>query len=190
MLSEYRARLLHYQPFVGRRRISGSPTAADSFSYEVGDMTFLGVINREASPKQLRVSLAEHGLPTTEPVTAYDVTTRSSSKILGTLGVSLRGEEFRLFVFRRTPGPIWSNSSIEPSATGPTGVALTARGPASIGGFMDLFIPSAPLAVEIDGNNVSLQEQAAEGAYSYNPETGVLRLRYDHASPHRIVIRW
>jgi len=44
--------------------------------------------------------------------------------------------------------------------------------------------------VEVDGERRDLQEELRDDGYYYDPSTRVLRLRYDHMSPHQIVVRW
>ena len=188
-LSDYRARLMHYEPFVGTRRFSGPATAPSAFSYQVGDFTYLGVINRGEEPASVAVSLAEHGISAGQQVTVYDATSRSYSRKTGSFSVALQPKEFRLLVLKQVIGPFWTNSSVTVELPGESSLILHVQGPAETTGFLDMLTPM-PLAVEVDGERRDLQEELRDDGYYYDPSTRVLRLRYDHMSPHHIVVRW
>lgn len=188
-LSEYRARLFHYRPFAGERRISGPPSAPTAFSYEVDGTIYLGVINREKGPTRIAVPLAEHGIASGTTVTLYDVTARTYLLRANTLDVSLRGQEFRLYIVRRNAGPIWTNSAVRIEESGADRLVLSVQGPAVVRGFLDVLVP-VPLEVKLDGQPLAGEDQDGPSTMSYEAGPGILRLRYPHDKPHRIELRW
>lgn len=186
-LSQYRARLFHYRPFAGQWRASRDTWPPTSFSYETADTVYIGVFNRDRNPARFRVPLDAHGFQANEPVTLYDVAMRAYRTATGTLEIALGGEEFRLLIGRRTPGPVWTNSSVETEEQGTNHLALRVRGPAVIPGFLELFVPRLR-EIELDGASLPLSGEP--GTARYEAATGVLRLAYSHDTAHRIVVRW
>ncbi|MBI4319695.1 MAG: NPCBM/NEW2 domain-containing protein [Chloroflexi bacterium] len=188
VLSEYRSLLAHYNAFDGETRY-GSSLFPDSFATTVGDITYLGLINRGAEEKQLQVSLADFGLEEGQPYGVYDVGRKRFIRSQGRIRVQMPGETFRLFVIRSSPGLMWTNSSATGFRQAAWGLEIAFKGPASMEGFAYLYTPE-PRAVFVDGRQLGPSTFAAadENTFWYNARTNILALRYNHAKPHQIMI--
>ncbi len=170
-LSEYRGRLAALRPFRGEVHLPES-LEPNSFSATTDGTTFLALLNRERSGREMRASLADHGLPADRRLAAYDVAAGQPLPMRGLVAAAVSPETLRLFAIRSEPGVLWTNSGFE-VASQPYGLSLRMRGPVALPGYAFVACP-LPTAVLIDG------EPAAEGAWSYDDESGVLRLDYSH----------
>lgn len=58
-------------------------------------------------------------------------------------------------------------------------------------GDLHLAVPE-PARIRFDGEEVDAAsaDQLSAWAYSYDTETGVLHLSYEHDRPHEIVVQW
>ena len=189
-LSEYRSLLMHYDAFAGETRL-GSASSPDSFATAVGDITYLGIFNREAGEKTVTLRLSDYGLNGEGHFAVYDVGRSRFVRSRGSIFVNMPGETFRLFIVRKSPGLMWTNSSIHDANQAASSLEFTAMGPASIGGSAKLYTPE-PKSVSVDGRQLplSLIAEADEDNYWYNRRTGILTVRYGHDAARRIRITY
>jgi len=187
-LSALRAVLAGYNAFQGETRFVGMPLAS-TFATTTGDVTYLGTINREAEANQATFKLSDYGLDESTEYLLYDASSGAYSKVRGSFQMSLTGVGFRLFLLRATPGVVWTDSSVETEA-GPSSLRITAKGPRSITGFAQIYVPSFS-GVRLDGKELRASPSLKVGEnYSYDSATGILRLRYAHDKPHTIEISY
>jgi hypothetical protein len=177
-LAEYRAYLSHAQPFAGDTRL-GPGLHPDTFATTVRGTTFLGVLNREGTTREIGVDLRELGLAPDARYLAYEAEHDRYFAVRGSFATSLPPESFSLFVLRREPGVMWTTSSYQPLAGGGC-LRLTVGGPPAVDGFLQAFVPSVR-AVYLDGRPLAASPAGAEG-YQYDPSLGVLTVRYPHAA--------
>ncbi|MBI3971656.1 MAG: alpha-galactosidase, partial [Chloroflexi bacterium] len=194
-LAALRALLVHYRPFAGTTRTGDEhfglrPNwAATTTATTTGELSFVGLLNREHDAQIMALRLVD-ALPNATPgatYLAYDVEAARYVHVRDVLRVEVPAQTFRLFVLRRAPGVFWTTSSFEEEPLA-GGWRIAVRGPAAIGGRLQLYLPGgAPRAVRLDG--VPLPRMAADSfeaadvreAYTYDAATGVLTLRYVHA---------
>lgn len=187
-LGALRAVLLHYNAFQGETQFVGSPLA-DSFGTTTGEITYLGAVNREVDTKWMTFKLSDYGLDEHTDYLLYDTSMGTYSRVRGSFQVSLSGVSFRLFLLRTTPGVVWTDSSIE-TEPGPSSLKLTTRGPLTVTGYAQIYVPSIS-SVRLDGYELRSSPNLKIGeSYSYDSTTGVLRLRYRHDRQHTIEISY
>ncbi|MBI3970621.1 MAG: NPCBM/NEW2 domain-containing protein [Chloroflexi bacterium] len=190
MLATYRALLVHYRPFEGRTTIEPSLTPSVFATTNEGT-TCLGLLNRETTPRAMRVDLAEYGLEPRLDYVAYDVDGERAFRVKDTLALEVPPESFRLLVLRRTPGVLWTSSSSAATASRtslPNEFRLTIRGPEAAPGFLRAVVP-APREVRLAGAPLAAGADAHSeaGHYTYDAETGVLHLRYPHTGGPQVL---
>ena len=181
-----RAHLVHYRPFAGETpagpEFSGlCPSWAAT---SVGDLTFVGLINRSAAPQRVEVRLAD--LPDARLAggdsPAYDVAAERPVGVREALAADLPGQSFRLFVLRRPPGVFWTTSSYE-AETQQGGWRVTVRGPVEVAGHLQFYLPGGPpRQVSLDGRQLGPPAPGGGEGATYDPATQVLSIRYLHAS--------
>ncbi|MFH1486524.1 MAG: NPCBM/NEW2 domain-containing protein [Chloroflexota bacterium] len=188
-LSRYRAILNHYNAFEGMTYVP-NPLEPRSFATRVGELTYLGVLNPKSEAMELSVNLSEHGLSPEETYLAYDVTRGRGRKVKGSSKIVVPGESFCLFLLRREPGMLWTNSSYQ-LQNSERSMRITVRGPASIEGIAGLYIPH-PEAVHLDGQVLARVKFAdlKKGTFSYHERSGILSVKYDHDQEHEIYVEF
>lgn len=204
LLSEYRALLTHYNAFRGDTRFGdgfearGESFGPNSFATVTEPYTYLGVINRDDEDRQMTLRLEDFGIQPGSTYVALDVATGRYLMTDGMIDVRLPASSFRLFILRSSPGIIWTNSSFiettggRPLTTsGRSLLQFDVSGPATIDGFAEVFVPR-PSAVRIDGRELApaVILQADADHYTYEVNTGILKLKYSHDLPHRITIEY
>ena len=189
-LSDYRSLLMHYDAFADETRFGGS-LFPDSFATAVGDITYLGVLNRGPDEKRVQLRLSDYGLDGDGPYSVYDVGLRRFTRSSGRIRAQMHGESFRLFVIRKSPGVMWTNSSVHDLKQTASSLELTVKGPRSIQGFINLYAPE-PKAVFMDGRQLTLSEvhHAGRNTYWYDAQTSILTLRYNHERAHQIKVEY
>ncbi len=187
-LSALRAVLVHYNAFQGETRFVGMPFA-QSFATSNGDISYLGALNRGREGKNFTFKLADYGLDGQQEYSLYDVSSGRYSKVRGSFSAHLDGSSFRLFLLRKSPGVVWTNSSFRvESGTGALWVELS--GPGALTGFAQIYVPS-PSKVILDGRELERSANLTPGGnYWYDEATGVLRLRYRHDRPHVLKVEY
>lgn len=178
-LSAYRSLLVHYNAFQGETFLS-SALNPQAFATRVGDITYLGAINGGFGERRINLRLSRFGLSDSASYTVYDVEAGRYLRVQRSLRVTLPPQSFRLFLVRDEPGVFWTNSSFRRLPAN-IGLRLSVKGPTAIEGFMELFTPK-PLGVSLDRRPLVSSEpaQLEEGRYAYDPNTGILTLRYEH----------
>jgi hypothetical protein len=185
-LSSLRSVLMHYNAFQDETRFAGMPLA-DSFATTTGDITYLGAVNRESETKLVTFKLSDYGLDENADYLLYDVSSGGYSKVRGSFQASLSDPSFQLYLLRATPGVVWTSSTVE-AVSGPNSLKVTVRGPRSIAGIAQIYVPSLS-SVLLDGKELQRSPNpSAGGSYLYDPATGILRLRYRHDQVHSIEI--
>lgn len=187
-LSALRSILVHYNAFQGETRFVGMPLA-QSFATTTNGITYLGVLNREREAKRVTLKLSDHGLEEKRQYLLYDVASNRYSKVQGSFSANVRGSSFRLFLLRKDPGVMWTNSSFEEQSE-PNSLKVRLTGPTSITGTVQLYVPS-PSSVRMDGKELKPTTRLSAGSgYMYARDTGVLRVRYRHDRPHTIEVEY
>jgi hypothetical protein len=182
----FRADLIAMDPFRGTTRF-GPGLFPETFATTRDSVTYLGIVNRDPSPREVVVAPAALGL-TSAIYAALDVQTERVRRVDGNFAVAMPGRSFRLLVLRPDEGVLWTDSSlaVEP---GDSGLAITARGPSDVPGYVYVATPP-PAAVTLDGRPLQLTTGAAqEGQYAYDEGAGVLTVRYAHGGGRRIEVR-
>ncbi len=183
----FRADLLALDPYEGITTY-GPGFPPDTFATTRNGLTYLGVVNREARGRPMDVNLGALGLGS-ETYTALDITTGEGRRVAGELSVELPARSFRMLVLRKEPGVLWTDSVVAVTLRD-EGLSATARGPASVPGFLHMTAPP-PSAVLLDGVPLSRAASPRAGiAYSYDDASGVLSLEYAHTTERRIEVRW
>ena len=183
----FRADLLALNPYEGSTTY-GPGFPPDTFATTRNGLTYLGVVNREARGRPMDVDLGALGLGS-EAYTALDITTGEGRRVAGVLSVELPARSFRLLVLRKEPGVLWTDSVVAVTLRGDS-LSATARGPASVPGFLHMTVPP-PSAVSLDGVPLSRAASPRPGAaFSYDDASGVLSLEYAHTAERRIEARW
>ena len=180
-----RAQLVHYRPLAGETRAGTECNGlCPSWSAtSVGELTFVGLMNREAAPRRVEVRLAD--LPGAEAGTggsvfAYDVAARRPVGVGEVLAAEVPARSFRLIVVRRTPGVFWTTSSYETEATA-GGWRLRVRGPADVEGHMRFYLPGGPpRQVRLDGRALGVPSSNSWEGASYDAAARVLSIQYVH----------
>jgi hypothetical protein len=182
----FRADLIAMDPFRGTTRY-GPGLFPDTFASTRDSVTYLGVVNRDPSPREVVVSPAALGL-TGASYAAFDAQAERARRVDGDFGVAMPGRSFRLFVLRPDEGVLWTDSSLEVEPRD-NGLAITARGPSDVPGYIYVATPP-PAAVLLDGRPLQPSTGAAqEGQYAYDAAAGVLTVRYAHGSGRRIEVQ-
>jgi hypothetical protein len=180
-----RALLVHYRPFAGETRTGPecSGLCPSWAATSVGDLTFVGLMNREAAPRRLAVRLADLPDAASAPdaaYLAYDVAAERPFGVREALAADVPAQSFRLFVLRRAPGVFWTTSSYEATAH-ERGWRVAVRGPAEVAGQLQFYLPGGPpREVRLDGRLLAAPAPDGEGA-TYDPASQVLSIRYGHA---------
>lgn len=197
VLNEYRELLVHYNAFQGETRFGenfeshGESFGPGSFATISEPYIFLGVVNREKQDKLSVLRLADFGIVEGTEYAALDVNAGRYYKTSGTVSVHTPAKSFRLILLRRSPGVMWTNSSFREMSNGQSVVEFVARGPKAVEGFAEVIVPE-PRSVSVDA--VELVESRAptidEGHYFYDRNTGILKLKYSHDGPRRILITY
>jgi hypothetical protein len=160
----------------------------DTFATTRDGVSYLVVVNREPSGRDIGVRLAELGL-TASAYSAFDVQADTSRRIDGDFTVSMPPRSFRLYVLRPTEGVLWTSSVLAVDGTGEGGLALTASGPADVPGFAHI-ASAPPSAVLLDGRPMQATAGSPQdGQYRFDEAAGVVSVRYSHGSGRRIEIR-
>jgi len=175
-LGEYRAYLTQLRPFAGETRL-GEGLHPETFATTRDGTTFLGVLNRERTPREIPVDLGELGLDATAEYHVYDVERDKAFSAHGGFVARLEPESFRLFVLRREPGVLWTTSNVEPAAR-PGCLRVHVEGPAAVPGLLHAYTP-APSAVYLDGRALPELPVGVEG-WQYDAASGLLTVRYLH----------
>lgn len=190
-IAAFRADLRALDPFQGTTTY-GPGLFPDTFATARNGVTYLGVVNREPTGRAVRVALDPLGLAAEAPYTALDAATGAGRRVEGDFLVELPPRSFRLFVLRRDPGVLWTDSATGqdsvPSSPASSPLALRARGPAAVPGFMYLATPE-PVEVLLDGVRLAPGGSGAD-RYAYDAQSGLLELRYAHGGERRIEVRW
>ncbi|HET7769137.1 MAG TPA: NPCBM/NEW2 domain-containing protein [Chloroflexota bacterium] len=179
-----RAQLVHYRPFAGETR-TGTECQGLCPSWaatHVGDLTFVGLMNREREGRRVEVRLADlpGGAAASSGAVAYDVAAGRLARVGETLAAEVPAQTFRLFVVRRTPGVYWTTSSYETESLG-TGWRLSVRGPAAVEGHVRFYLPGgAPREVRLDGRTISVPRPGQWEGASYDAASQVLSVQYVH----------
>jgi hypothetical protein len=185
-LAALRALLVHYRPFAGETR-TGPECAGLCPSWaatSVGDLTFVGLMNRETVPRRVEVRLTD--LPDTGFAAggehlAYDVAAGRPLRVRDALAADVPAQTFRLFVLRRTPGVFWTTSSYE-VGTQEGGWRVAVRGPADVEGHLQFYLPGGrPRQVRLDGRELGVLAPDEWESAIYDPAAQVLSIRYAHA---------
>ncbi len=179
-----RADLIAMEPFQGETRF-GPGLFPDTFATTRHGVTYLGVVNRSPSPRDVVVELEPLGL-SAAGYAALDVQAELTRWVDGDFTVSMPARSFRLFVLRPDEGVLWTDSVIQPVG----GNSLMASGPADVPGFVSIATPP-PVAVLLDGRPLQRAATATQqDQYAYDDAAGVLTIRYAHnAGGRRIEIR-
>jgi hypothetical protein len=184
-LSAYRSYLTQYRPFEGRLRIDNA-LQQQVFSNQVGDVWYVGVLNRETSARRIPVEAEALGLPSGAAFVAYDVERGDLIDADGSFTVSLDSESFRLFVVRQEAGMLWSNSRTQESVRD-EGMEIQVSAPPTVAGNLQVYVPDLQ-EVTLDG--VLLEEEVDPFqqplGYTYDELTSLLTLWYPPAGRHLI----
>jgi hypothetical protein len=182
-----RADLIAMDPFKGTTRF-GPGLFSDTFATTRDGVTYLGVLNRLSTGRDITIGLAELGLGGST-YSAFDVQGDTTRRIDGDFTVAMPPRSFRLYVLRPTDGVLWTSSSLAVERPSDGSLALTASGPADVPGFVHV-ASAAPSTVLLDGRPLSATAGAPqEGQYRYDETAGVTSVRYAHAPGRRIEIR-
>jgi hypothetical protein len=182
-----RALLVHQRPFAGTTRTGpeGFGLEPDWSATTVGELTFVGLLNRQQAPRHLEVPLAQLGLNVSagSTVLAYDANDSRYVRVRDVLAADVPPQTLALFVLRATPGVVWTTSSFEEQAVN-GGWRVVVHGPSDVAGMLQFHLPGgAPSAVLLDGARLApLTPTASDGAegFTYDP-VGVLTVHYAHA---------
>ena len=187
VLSDYRARLVHYHPHEAPIFTVGA-YPPDAFGTHRQGTTYLGLMNRDNEARDILVSLQEAGLDAALAYTAYDVSAGAYLSVREALEVPMAPESFRLFLLRAEPGVMWTDSSYQETLT-PDELVVTTDGPGGLAAFMEIATPE-PRVVLLNGIPLDLGGDLAEDVSArYDPAMGVLRLQYPH-DRHTITVRY
>jgi len=187
-LSALRSVLVHYNAFQGETRFVGMPFA-QSFATAVGDIVYLGALNRDPVARDITLRLSDYGLDPQREYLMYDVSASRYSRVRGSFTVKAAASSFRLFLLTDKPGVIWTNSAFRVE-TAPRALKVQMSGPRAITGFVQIHVPS-PTRVRLDGRDLPrLSTPGVGSGYSYDDRTGVLRLRYRHDWPHTLEVSY
>jgi hypothetical protein len=176
-LHEYRAYLSQMRPFEGQTYL-GAGLHPDTFATTRDGTTFLGVLNREPTERDVPVDLEELGLAAGTSYLAYDVQGHRAFVARDGFVAHLPAEAFRLYVLRGEPGLLWTSSGFESAPSGAC-LAVTLDGPERVPGYLEALTPP-PHAVLLDGQPLDTELADGEG-YRYDAATGLLSVRYQHA---------
>lgn len=188
-LSALRSVLVHYNAFQGETHFVGMPFP-ESFATTSNGITYLGGLNRDREAKETVFNLSDYGLDWEREYLVYDVSSNSFSRVRGSFPATLEGSSFRLFLLRDTPGVMWTNSSYQ-AESAPGSLMVRVLGPRSITGFIQIYLPTSPSRVRLDGKELARSPRLIAGnSYWYDEGTGVLRLRYRHDRPHTIEVEY
>ncbi len=178
-LEEYRERLTHLHPFAGQTMFSFG-TAAEVFATNIDGFTYLGVINRNQTRRNVTIKLSDFGI--SDGAIVRDSSSGTVIKAGESMEVDMPPASFRMYVMRQDAGWIWTTSTI--SGESARGVLkYQVKGPASVPGKIEIAVPP-PAKVSLDGQTL------AASAYSYDPNSGLLKLNYSHDRVHDIRIEY
>jgi hypothetical protein len=186
-LSGLRAVLAHYRPFEGRT-ISSSDHRPAAFATTRDHITYLGVVNRASHPATFEAQIGELGVRA-PGLMAYDVERERWVPAMSVLSTPIPARSFRLFVIPNQPRITWSNASWTYERDDEQSLTATLQGPASISGFAEIWAPEIK-SVLLDGVPMQRGIRTDAGRYSYDPQTGVLRLSLSFDAPHRLELFW
>ena len=178
-LSDYRARLAQLRPFRGDVRIPGG-LHSNSFSSTVDGITFIALFNRGNDAREMVAELADHGLASGARIAGYDVAADRPFSVRGSLSTTVGPRDLRLFALRADPGVLWTDSGHRVAASR-SGLSLEMTGPEGLGGYAYVATPR-PRAILIDG------EPLPPDRWSYDDESGVLRLEYGYGDDGTVSI--
>ena len=201
-----RAWLAPQRPFAGITRTGPQQhgLAPEWAATTYGDVTYLALLNATTSPRQIRVSLADAGVPGGGAATlAFDPETEQATLMGADVAVTVPPQTVTTLVLRQSAGPVWSTSSVE-ALPAQRGWKLALRGPEDVPGELRFYAPglsaSGPSSVLLDGKPLQAPSpvQAARGEspgeFSYDGATGLLTAHYgraglgtDPAAPARVL---
>jgi hypothetical protein len=190
-LARLRALLVNYRPFEGTTVTGGDEHGLapvwSATTMAAGDLTFVGVLNREAVAQRVRIDLAEAAVPSPagDHIT-FDALGGAVFHAAGALTVEVPANSFRLYVLRATPGVIWTDSSYK-SEPVEAGLHLHVRGPDTFRSQLLIYVPSgAKPAVLLDGKPLepllATAPEDTEG-FAYDAATGLLTIRFYNFGP-------
>jgi hypothetical protein len=190
-LAAFRADLQGIDPSSGTTTF-GPGLFPDTFATTRDGVTYLGVVNREQTPRNVPVPLRALGLDAPS-YAALDPNSGEGQQVAGEWAVAVPGRGFRFFVLRPTPGLLRSSSvaadRVEDADAGV--VAMRMSGPAEAPGFAQIVVPP-PTSVLLDGVPLARSGSGASptGQYTYDDASGILTLTYVHSRPRLIEVRW
>ncbi len=200
-LTAYRADLREVDAYTGTTTF-GPGLFPDTFATTRDGVTYLGVVNRETTARNVPIGLRALGLDAPS-YTALNVNTEEGRVVDGDFTVTVPGLGFRYLVLKPTVGLLRSSSMpTDLIADAEAGlIAITASGPAEATGFAQ-FVSPPPARVLVDGrpalrvSNVSgVFQQGGEAGgtdlhYAYDDASRILTVGYAHSGPRSIEVRW
>jgi hypothetical protein len=106
----YREYLNALRPFSAQPTY-GPGTPPEWFFTQVSGTTYLGLLNPDATPRELKLSLSDIGFPRAGDAVAFDPATHEAVTLRRQFSVTVPGSSFRLLTVRSEPGVMWSDRS-------------------------------------------------------------------------------